>query len=262
MEEAMMPMNHDGAVRPLAIRAPLLEGEAPDRTGEEFLDHLVSAVAPEGRETVLEVAAGASACGRALAPRARQVLCLDASPAMLEEGRREALASGLDNMVFLKGRAEDLPILDGSVDIVISRLAFHHFPDAAKAFKEMARVLRPGGKLVLIDMEAAEEGLRQTRDSLEILRDSSHVRNLSKLEMQMLFVGNGLRIEKQEAALVRQALDGWMDIAGTPEFARRHIEGRMRDELAGRDKTGFSPFLDGDGRICFHQKWILTLGRK
>ncbi len=58
-------------------------------------------------------------------------------------------------------------------DIVISRLAFHHFANPKRCFSEMARVLKPGGKLVVIDMEAAEEALRATEDEIETMRDPS-----------------------------------------------------------------------------------------
>ena len=72
--------------------------------------------------------------------------------------------------------AERLPFLDDGFDIVISRLAFHHFANPKRCFSEMARVLKPGGKLVVIDMEAAEETLRAVEDEIETLRDPSHMR--------------------------------------------------------------------------------------
>lgn len=104
-------------------------------------------------------------------PSVRVVTCLDATPAMLEVGKREARS--LNNMIFIKGCAEELPFLDSSFDIVLSRLAFHHFPEVETPFGEMTRVLKPGGKLVLIDMEAAEESLRSTEDQIEKMRDPS-----------------------------------------------------------------------------------------
>lgn len=123
---------------------------------KEYLNHTVSKIAPAGTDNVLEVAAGTCACGRAVAPNARSVTCLDMTPAMLEVGRTEAEKESLHNMHFVLGDAAELPFLDNSFDIVLSRLAFHHFPNTDRPFAEMARVLKPGGKLVMIDMEAAE----------------------------------------------------------------------------------------------------------
>ena len=62
----------------------------------------------------------------------------------------------------------------------------------------MVRVLKPGGKLVMIDMEAADEVLRNTEDEIETQRDPSHVKNLSKAEMLNLFGTHGLAVEKCE----------------------------------------------------------------
>ena len=84
----------------------------------------------------------------------------------------------------------ELPFLDNSFSIVISRLAFHHFPDVNRPFSEMARVLKSGGKFVFIDMEATEENLRTTQDKIETLRDPSHIRNLSQAEMLKLYSDN------------------------------------------------------------------------
>lgn len=59
----------------------------------------------------------------------------------------------------------------------------------------MVRVLRPGGKFVLIDMEAADEGLRNTEDKIETMRDPSHVKNMSMNEMLNLFAMHNLSVE-------------------------------------------------------------------
>ena len=85
---------------------------------------------------------------------------------MLRIGQQEADKEHLSNMVFVKGYAEELPFLDNSFDIVFSRLAFHHFTDVTAVFPEMVRVLKPSGKLVMIDMEAADEPLRKTEDEI------------------------------------------------------------------------------------------------
>ena len=162
-------------------------------------------------------------------------------------------------MVFIKGYAEELPFLDNSFDIVFSRLAFHHFTDVTAVFSEMVRVLKPGGKLVMIDMEAADEVLRKTEDEIETQRDPSHVKNLSKTEMLSLFETHGLAIEKCETTEMPQRLENWLALTRTPEPMQRKITERMRSELAGGEKTGFSPYVENG---TFNQKWLLLIGRK
>lgn len=78
-------------------------------------------------DAILEVVAGTCACGRALAPLAGNAVCLDITPAMLSVGKAEAEKANLSNMTFILGDAMELPFLDNRFDIVLSRLAFHHF---------------------------------------------------------------------------------------------------------------------------------------
>ena len=109
--------------------------------------------------------------------------------------------------------------------------------------------------------EAADEVLRKTEDEIETQRDPSHVKNLSKAEMLSLFETHGLAIEKCETTEMPQRLENWLALTRTPEPIQRKIKERMRSELAGGEKTGFSPYVE-NGTICFNQKWLLLIGRK
>ena len=180
---------------------------------------------------------------------------------MLVKGKAEAEKRSLDNMVFIKGLAEDLPFLDNSFDIVISRRAFHHFPDPETSFREMARVLKPSGKLVLIDMEATDEELRTERDSLEKMRDISHERMLSRIEMETMFLSCGLTIASEESADRSQRLSAWLDLTKADDKAKDFITQKMLEEMQGGSKTGFFPYMKDDA-IWFDQHWILLIGRK
>ena len=180
---------------------------------------------------------------------------------MLAAGRREAEKEGLFNIHFVLGDAVQLPFLDENFDIVLSRLAFHHFPNVEPPFSEMARVLKPGGKLVLIDLEAAEESLRQTEDRLETLRDPSHVKNLSRAEMLALYRKRGFDVECCEVVKMPMILKNWLDHTNTPKGAREEIIHRMERELSGGEKTGFAPY-EKDGQIVFDHRWVTIVGKK
>ncbi|MBC8530889.1 class I SAM-dependent methyltransferase [Gehongia tenuis] len=228
---------------------------------KEFLDYTVSRISPCANDGALEVAAGTCACGRALAPRVGTMTCLDITPAMLETGKRNAEQENLRNMVFVKGNAEELPFLDASFDIALSRLAFHHFPDIKRPFAEMVRVLRPGGKLALIDMEAAKEELRAREDGIEAMRDPAHVRNLSGEELTALFTAHGLCVKLYEKTEIPVSLNSWLELTKTPAPVRERIKDLLRAELGGGEKTGFAPYWKGS-EIFFRQRWILILGIK
>lgn len=255
----MKPENLSIINQSFGIQAENFESKLLNFTKEEYLEYTLSAVQPEKGDCMLEVAAGTCVCGRSFAPHVKNVVCVDATPQMLQIGKGEAEKKGLQNMFFIKGYAQELPFLDSSFDIVFSRLAFHHFTDTEGAFAEMVRVLKPGGKLVMIDMEAAPEELRATEDTIEIMRDPSHVKNLSKKEMLKLFEKYGIQIEKSETTELEQHLDRWMALTKTPGEVQKEIIAKMHADLAGGEKTGFSPYYQEE-EICFKHRWVLTMG--
>lgn len=73
------------------------------------------------------------------------VTCLDYSPAMMARAHRLAQHRGLTNVRFVQGDVGALPFADGSLDLVLSLNGFHAFPDKEAAYREVLRVLRPGG---------------------------------------------------------------------------------------------------------------------
>ena len=259
--EIMKPVNFTAIHHSFEIQAENFESAELNFTKEEYLKYTLSRVAPDRKDMVLEVAAGTCACGRSFAPLAHTVVCLDATLPMLAVGKEKADSDRMDNMIFMKGCAEELPFLNENFDIVFSRLAFHHFPDADAAFSEMVRVLRPGGKLVLIDVEAAEEELRDTEDKIETLRDPSHIKNMSRSEMLKLFAAHGLSVESCEKTEMRQKLKNWLALTKTPQDIQDEITERMKNDMRGKEKTGFFPYMEND-EICFDQRWILIIGRK
>ncbi len=230
-------------------------------TKQEYLEHTVSCVNPKKADTVLEVAAGTCVCGRSLAPFVQTVTCLDMTPAMLNVGKSEAEKQGLRNMDFVPGDAERLPFSDDGFDIVISRLAFHHFSNPERCFSEMTRVLKPGGKLVVIDKEAAEETLRAAEDEIETLRDPSHIRNLSRNDFAGLFENHHLTITAADCTEIPVALTAWLALTQTPSDIAVDITQRFQDEVAGGPVTGFQPY-EKDGKIYFNQRWLMMIGEK
>jgi len=113
----------------------------------ETLEALVELAAPQPGERWLEAACGPGVVSRALAPRAGSVHGVDLTPAMVELARREA--AGLDNATFAVGDATALDDADGSYDGALARFTIHHVPVPARLVEELARVVRPGGHLLL-----------------------------------------------------------------------------------------------------------------
>lgn len=81
-----------------------------------------------------------------------QIIGVDMTPAMLEKARRSAASAGLANVEFREGYAETLPVLDSWADVVISNGVLNLAPDKIAALTEMARALKPGGRLQIGDI--------------------------------------------------------------------------------------------------------------
>lgn len=242
-------------------QAKNFETKSMNFTREEYLEHMVSRADPQRTDTVLEVAAGTCICGRSFAPFVKNVTCIDMTPAMPAVGKDQAEKQGLCNIDFVQGDAEKLPFSDNSFDIVISRLAFHHFPDPKRCFSEMARVLKAGGKLVVIDMEAAEEALRNTEDEIETLRDPSHMRNLSRAEFAEMFRDDHLTLTTIDRTEIPVSLSAWLALTKTSGEISADIRKRLADEIKGHGLTGFKPYKRNE-EIYFAQRWIMMIGEK
>lgn len=122
-------------------------------------------------ETVLDIGCGA---GMDLLLAARKVgamgkaIGVDMTASMIERARAGAVAAGIANVEIRQGEAEALPVEDRSIDVVISNGVLNLTPDKVKAFREIARVLRPGGRLQLADIIIGTELSEQARRDIDL----------------------------------------------------------------------------------------------
>lgn len=242
-------------------QAPLFNAYQETGTKQAFNVKAIEQMSLNGTENVLEIAAGTCAFGRMIAPHVANITELDATAAMLAIGRQENEKVNIHNADYVIGTAEQLPFENGSFDIVISRLAFHHFVNADIVFNEMRRVLKSGGKIVIADMVARNEPYGNIADEYERLRDPSHVRCLTEKEVISLADKYGFTVLYKSLTVIPMDLNSWMNLTKTPQGIKDKITADMLADINGGKKTGFEPYLKND-KIMFNHKWGLLICRK
>jgi SAM-dependent methyltransferase len=189
--------------------------------GGDDLEAMVGAAELSGGERVLDVGCGTGFTAFAFAPHVAEVVALDLTPAMLEQARALAGSRGLSNLRFETGDAMALPFADRSFDVVTCRVCAHHFSDPAAAAREAARVLRRGGRFLLVDSVAPESPAEDTfLNAIELIRDPSHVRDHRVSEWLSLLRAAGFEAEWLGTRAVSLDFEDWVERMGTPHPAR------------------------------------------
>lgn len=174
------------------------------------LAELIRLAAPFSAARALDIATGTGFTALAVAPQCRRVIGLDLTLGMVREARRLAGERSVSNILFCLGDAEAVPFRDGAFDIVTCRYAAHHFPDPVRAFSEMARVVRPGGGVILDDTCAPEDGdLAALMNEWELRRDPSHVTNHPPSQIRAMLERCGLTVDAATMTYSLQEFHEW-----------------------------------------------------
>jgi SAM-dependent methyltransferase len=188
-----------------------------DARAEELARRVREFVDADGSERALDAGCGAGALAFALAPLVRAVIGVDRVPELLAEARRRAPA----NVDLAAGDIEQLDFPDGSFDLAGTLRTLHHVPRPELVLGELARVTRPGGRVLVIDQIALADPLAALAvDRFERARDPAHCRLLPESELRCLFEANGLALLRDRQDVERRRLDAYLDLAECEGDAR------------------------------------------
>ena len=184
--------------------------ESPTHREGPDLDLLVEWCEPEEGVKALDVATGGGHVARRLREEGAQVVTLDPSPGMQAD---------------VVARAEDLPFADRSFDVVVSRIAPHHFADIRAAVAEMERV---SNRLVVIEDTLFSS---DRHEQAEQLRDPTHVRNYTEEEWRELLTEVGLEVEQADCFEKTHPLDAWLARTGCEGEEAQRVKELLADRM-------------------------------
>ena len=184
---------------------------------DKFTDSIVALADPAAADRVLDIACGPGYLTMALAQRTAAAVGLDATDKFIFGAANEAARKGIGNLRFVVGDVMRLAFGDSSFDLVACKMAFHHFPEPAQVLAQMARVVRPGGKIIIADLLTFEDPERADyHNRLERLCDPSHARSLCEAEFEALFASHELRIAAKKQAVISVPMAAWLAHAAPP----------------------------------------------
>ncbi len=124
-----------------------------DAFGDAFHLEALAMLLP-GDWTVADIGTGTGYLLPTLGRAVERVIAVDPVAAMLDIARDRAAAAGVDNVSFREGGLSRLPLDDGAVDLALAVLVLHHVPSPADALAEICRVVRPGGRVLIVEQYA------------------------------------------------------------------------------------------------------------
>ncbi len=192
-------------------------------------------------DLVLDVSTGTGFTAHALAAVSARVVAADIAPNMLRHTR----ATAPNEVRVVQTDTHILAFADRTFDVVTCRHAFHHYQDGRTAMTEMARVVRPGGRVVITDTISPDDAeVAETMHEIESLRDPSHVCNRYAGQILDLMTDVGLDIERDTHTRTEQDFDGWCSRTGVSDVLRRQLwrcfteSARVRAAFDARETDG------------------------
>lgn len=243
---AMNDQQQKQLIRDRFTRTAAVFGDYAVKERVREAETLVRLVGANSKDRAADLASGPGTLALRFAKHVRWIVALDLTPAILERARQSASANGIGNLFCGLGDARALPFADASLDVIVTSYSLHHIPGPGRVIREMARVLRRGGRAGVLDMLVPEsERAVELRNQIEEARDPSHARAMPKSEIEELFRTAGLRVTGTDVDEHTRSFDHWMHVAGWHRGDRAYLETRrlLEATMKNGEDTGFCPKL-------------------
>lgn len=234
------------------------------RDSADVVMERVAFAKPEPEGLTLDVACGPGAFVLALAPVVRFARGIDVTAPMLSRAKEFQLERQITNAYFDQGDAEQLPYPDGTFHLVSCQFAFHHMPRPEAVLKEMRRVARADGRLLIVDTIGPESDEKWAlHNRIDVIRDPSHTASLRLTTLLRQFDDADLDVLRQSLKRRPRSFNAWMLRAGLePSHARYQDARKLLERSISGDRAGMSPTpQDGDLTIV-HYEGSFLLGKK
>ncbi len=239
-----MPGNHDDTIiRQFSLQARAFAA-CPAHADDRSLSIFMTLGQFQPNDRLLDAGCGPGIVTRYLARHVAHVTGVDLTPAMLELARRSAAEASIANVTFIDGDMTDVPAPDAAFDGVVTRYAFHHLASPGAAMRELVRVTRPGGAIVLLDA-APEAARREAYDAFERARDPSHTTALTIEELLSLGEAHDLGPAVVERFRLPMAASALLEHAYPEAATKEELWRLLRDDVR-RDVLGFAAKHDRD----------------
>lgn len=226
------------------------------------LDRLIAIAKPQNDWIALDVATGGGHTALAFAPYVARAVATDLTEAMLAAAEAHLSERGVINVEFQRADAEALPFEDERFELVTCRIAAHHFPSPQRFVDEAARVLKPGGLLLIQDHVLPEdEAAARAVDDFERLRDPSHVRACSEPEWREMIASAGLEVEHAERVVKRHEFAAWAERQGNDPATVQALV-TMMDAMPPAARAWLDPQDWGSDGATFVNRHLIVAGRK
>jgi SAM-dependent methyltransferase len=230
-------------------------GVSPAMTSAETLGVLIEAVPEDASAGWIDLACGPGVVSRATAARVGSVTGVDLTPAMVEEAKRRASEEGIGNVDFALGDVTAVDFGDDRFDGAITRLSLHHIPAPGRVVAEMARLVRPGGLVLVSDIVAdRDRDANAWREEIERLRDPSHWACHTQESLRAMGEAAGLVLEEEKLIPIDIDFDDWLERGSGGAGASELVAELLREQPAMAES--FRVVEGTEGRRLHQRYWL------